>query len=63
MNYKMIFNTIGKVLVGAGILLLLPLIVAIVYLENSALHLLITALLTFGVGVILVKFFIKKGAK
>ncbi|MBO5712744.1 MAG: TrkH family potassium uptake protein [Clostridia bacterium] len=56
MNYKMILNTTGKVLLTGGILLLLPLLIAIGYLENSALYLGITAFLAILIGFLIVKF-------
>ena len=55
MNYKMIFNTTGKVLFTGGVLLLLPLAVAIGFMENSALYLLITAVISIAIGFLMIK--------
>ncbi len=57
MNLKMIFNTIGKVaLIEAG-LLVLPLITAIIYSENSYLSILITMGIAITIGLALVLLF------
>lgn len=55
MNYKMIFNTIGKVTFTAGVLLILPLAIAIGYMEKSALYIAITAVGAIAVGLLAVK--------
>lgn len=69
MNYRMIFNMIGKVLKAEALLILLPAIVSALYLEQSFFAFAITAVLTFGVGFLLTKlckpkdqlFFAKEG--
>ena len=57
MNLKMIFNTIGKVaLIEAG-LLVLPLITAIIYSENTYLSILLTIGIALTIGLLLVLLF------
>ncbi len=54
MNYRLIFNTMGKVLMITAILLIIPLIVSIIFLETKpACALLITAVSALAVGGIL----------
>ena len=51
MNYRLIFNTMGKVLVINSILLVIPLIVSVIYLEIApAWAFLITAFISLAVG-------------
>ncbi len=56
MNRKMIFYTIGQVLLLEAALLLIPLVVSLLYLEwLGALSFLITAAAAFGIGFLLTK--------
>lgn len=55
MNYRMIFNTVGKVFITLAALLLLPILVAIIYNESSALYLTISSAASLAVGIILTK--------
>ncbi|MBO7187622.1 MAG: TrkH family potassium uptake protein, partial [Clostridia bacterium] len=53
MNYKMVFNTVGKVLKVEAVLMVLPIIVSLIYTEWVALTaFLITALLTLILGLL-----------
>ncbi|MBO5224739.1 MAG: TrkH family potassium uptake protein [Clostridia bacterium] len=55
MNYRLIFNTMGKVLVILAALLLIPLIVSVIYLEIApAWAFLITAGISFLTGLLLI---------
>lgn len=56
MNYRMIFNMVGKVLKVEGILLILPTIVAALYAEQCAFALGGTAVGVFIMGFLLAKF-------
>lgn len=54
MNYRMVFNTTGKVLCTCGALMLLPTVVSLIYGEwLTAISFSSTALITFAVGIIL----------
>ncbi|MBO5925949.1 MAG: TrkH family potassium uptake protein [Clostridia bacterium] len=54
MNYKYIFNSLGKVLKLEAVLLLLPFLVSLVYRESSvALYILLTLILSLGLGFLL----------
>ena len=53
MNRRMIFYTVGYIAIAEAALLLLPALVALIYLEKSGFAFLITAALAFGVGMIL----------
>lgn len=50
MNRRMVLSTIGKILKIESILLLLPLIVSVIYKENSIFSFLITSAVTFILG-------------
>ncbi len=56
MNYKMIFNMVGKITLLEAILLLLPACVSIIYGESSFLAFLLTACLAAVLGVLLLIF-------
>ena len=51
MNYKMVFGILGKVLVLEGVLMLLPMLVGILYDEQTLFAFLIPILALFAVGV------------
>lgn len=53
MNYKMIFNTLGKTMIALSIMLLLPAIVSVIYLESCLWSFLISAGIVFVVGITL----------
>ena len=57
MNYRMIINTIGRVLAAETALLLLPLLTAVIYQDSSASAFLITIIITAAAsaGALLVK--------
>ena len=57
MNYRMIINTIGRVLAVETVLLLLPFVTAILYQDSSVSAFLITILITAvaSIGALLVK--------
>ncbi len=50
MNYKMVMSIIGKTLVIEGVLMLFPMLVGIIYNENTYLSFLIPILGTFALG-------------
>ena len=54
MNRRMILNTVGKMVFAEGLLLLLPLAVALIYREHCVLALLIAAALALGLGALMV---------
>ena len=55
MNYKIVFNTVGKVLRVEGILMLLPALVGACYQELwPCLSFVITAIAVFALGMILI---------
>ncbi|MBQ9756658.1 MAG: TrkH family potassium uptake protein [Clostridia bacterium] len=56
MNYKMVLNTLGKVFLLEGIMLVLPLFVGLIYQENSYLDYLIPIAILFFLGIILTYF-------
>lgn len=51
MNYKLVFNFLGKTLVLSAILLLIPLFVGVIYQENNFLAFLVPSLSLLAVGV------------
>ncbi|MCQ2440727.1 MAG: TrkH family potassium uptake protein [Clostridia bacterium] len=53
MNYKVIFNTIGRVAVAEAFLLLLPTAVSLIYGESCYMAFLLTAMFSFLLGVLL----------
>lgn len=53
MNYKVIFNTIGRVAVAEAFLLLLPTAVSLIYGESCYLAFLLTAVFSFLIGFLL----------
>ena len=53
MNYRLIFNLIGKVLLLETVLLLLPMVTALVYGEFSSVAFAITAAVSFILGLFL----------
>ena len=54
MNFKMVFNVIGRICQTAGVLLLVPAVTAIIYSETTQLFaLLITAVASFVLGTLL----------
>ena len=55
MNYRMIFYTTAKVIMTVGVLLFLPLIIAVCYSEASALYIAITSIGAIVVGYLLMK--------
>lgn len=57
MNYKVIFNTIGRVAVAEAFLLLLPTAVSLIYNESCYMAFLLTAIFSFLLGVLLHLFF------
>ena len=57
MNRKMIFYTVGHIALAEAALLLLPALVALIYLEKSGVSFLITAALALAVGMIFILFF------
>lgn len=57
MNRRMVFYTVGYVAVAEAALLLFPLAVSLIYLEKSGLAFLITAAISFAIGLILIKCF------
>ena len=57
MNFKMIFHMLGKIITLEGALMVLPLLVALLYREQSGLAFLAAVLLALAVGLILVKCF------
>lgn len=52
MNRRMIFYTIGYIAIAEAVLLLLPALVALIYLEKSGISFIITAALALGVGML-----------
>jgi len=56
MNYKMVLNTLGKVFLLEGIMLVVPLFVGLIYQENSYLDYLIPIAILFFLGIILTYF-------
>ncbi|MBR4034628.1 MAG: TrkH family potassium uptake protein, partial [Clostridia bacterium] len=52
MNRRMIFYTIGYIAIAEAVLLLLPVLVALIYLEKSGISFIITAALALGVGML-----------
>lgn len=57
MNRRMIFYTVGHIAMAEAALLLLPALVALIYLEISGLSFLITAALSFTIGLICILLF------
>ena len=57
MNFKMIFRMLGKIITLEGVLMLLPLLVSIIYREQSGFSFLIAIVLAFVLGLILCKCF------
>ena len=57
MNRKMVFFTVGHIAMAEAALLLLPALVALIYLEKSGISFLITAALALAVGLIFILFF------
>ncbi len=57
MNRKMVFYTVGHIALAEAALLLLPALVALIYLEKSGISFLITAALSLAVGMIFILFF------
>ncbi len=53
MNKKMIVFTLGRMLKIEGILLILPLLTALIYKENHAIHYLLTSVLCLAIGFII----------
>ena len=53
MNYKVIFNTIGRVAIAESALLLLPMFVSLIYGESCYLAFLLTAVLSLALGLVL----------
>lgn len=53
MNKKMIIFTLGRMLKIEGVLLILPLLTALIYKENHAIHYLFTSLLCLFIGFLL----------
>lgn len=63
MNYRMVFNTTGKVLRVEGILMLLPLLVSLIYREwIQVIAFSSTAIVVFIIGFLLAKFLKPKNA-
>jgi len=54
MNYRVIFSTIGRVIITEALLLLLPLLVSVIYLEKCAFSFLITIGVATAVGLIFI---------
>lgn len=61
MNIKIVGRMTGRILLLVGLLMLIPLIVAVLYREDCAVYLAVTAALTAGVGLALA--FLKPGEK
>lgn len=57
MNFKMIFHMLGKIITLEGALMVLPLLVSVIYREQSGFAFLITVLFAVAVGLILCKCF------
>lgn len=57
MNRKMVFYTVGHIALAEAALLLLPALVALIYLEKSGISFLITAALSLAIGMIFILFF------
>ena len=57
MNRKMVFYTVGNIALVEAALLLLPALVALIYLEKSGFSFLITATLSLAVGMFFILFF------
>lgn len=57
MNRKMVFYTVGHIALAEAALLLLPALVALIYLEKSGISFLITAALSLAIGMIIILFF------
>lgn len=57
MNRKMVFYTVGHIALVEAALLLLPALVALIYLEKSGISFLITAALSLAIGMIFILFF------
>ncbi len=57
MNRRMVFYTVGYVALAETALLLLPALVALIYLEKSGLTFLISAAISFAIGFTLIKCF------
>lgn len=60
MNKKMVFFTLGQLLVLEAVLLLLPTLVAVLYKENTVIHFLLSAAIAGAVGALLVFLFRKR---
>ena len=54
MNRKMVFYTVGHIALAEAALLLLPAIVALIYLEKSGLSFLLSALLAVAIGLVFI---------
>lgn len=61
MNMKIVGRMTGRILLLVALLMLIPLLVAVLYREDCAVYLALTALLTAGVGALLA--FLKPSAK
>ena len=57
MNRRMIFYTVGHIALAESALLLLPVLVSLIYLEKSGFSFLITAALSFTIGLIFILLF------
>lgn len=51
MNKKMIFKTLGNILIVEGIILIFPLLVSLIYKENTTVEFIITILTALGMGI------------
>lgn len=51
MNKKMIFKTLGNILIVEGIILIFPLLVSLIYKENTTVEFIITILTALGAGI------------
>ena len=57
MNRRMVFYTVGHIALAESALLLLPALVALIYLELSGLSFLLTAVISFLIGFFLICIF------
>ena len=50
MNYKIVFNTLGKVLVILALVMCIPMVVGLIYQDGSLLSFLVTIGLSLSIG-------------
>ncbi|HID16357.1 MAG TPA: TrkH family potassium uptake protein, partial [Candidatus Atribacteria bacterium] len=60
MNYKLLFNTLGGLLIFLGLFMLVPIIFSLYYHDNDIFALLYSSIITIGIGTLLRIFFKKE---